>query len=130
METGEGQQGILRGGWRNDPDDRGQRDRGHGLSERDRTGVEAENLPAATGAPGVDRESKWEVEATGDSDDSGSCRPDGDVSDPGTDIRGGLSGMQLWIPQRTVGPWCPEGNTDASSSGLSGRLRCGPEGIF
>src|SRR5688572_12206017 len=103
METGEGQQGIARGGWRNDPDDRGQRDWSKGLSGRDRAVTEAENLPAAAGASSVDQEREWETAPTGDPDDTGSCSPDGYVPDTGADIRGGLSGLQLWVPQRTVG---------------------------
>src|SRR5687767_14545736 len=91
QEAGEGQQGIARGGWRIDSDDRGQGGRSRRLSGRDRGVVEAESLPAATGASGVDRESEWEAAAAGDPHDSGSSGPDGSVPDLGTDIRGGLS---------------------------------------
>src|SRR5437667_152945 len=71
----------------------GERRRSTAISGRNRAGAEAENIPAGSGASCMDRESEWKAAATGHPDDSGSRRPDGDISDFGTDLRSGLSGL-------------------------------------
>src|SRR5205814_9875645 len=93
METGESQRGRARRGRRLDGDDRERRRRNRTISGWNRAIAEAENVQAKTGAPGLDGESERKAEATGNSDHRGSSNPDGDVLDPGADLRGGFSGL-------------------------------------
>src|SRR5438309_2362154 len=96
METSAQQR--RRGGNRQGNDSAHRKPRSGGVSKRDSGGAGCRPISPFPGEAAVDTESRWEAEAIRHTDGSGPGGADGGEDSDRTDLRGGLSAVQLRLP--------------------------------
>src|SRR5215469_4633262 len=123
METGAQQ--SWRGGNRrgDDPGDRTTR-RGRD-SGGDRGGAAGRPISSFPGEATIPTESRGEAAALGDTAGKGSGGADGGKDGDRADLRGGLPGVELWIPSEEECDTSPGNDPQSGQPGLQLCRRCG-----